>query len=156
VYNLNYTLATLRIENWREIACGGTRTKRLNSTALEHSWFRTAHGPVCCVHLGMSFSMQPFHINPDKYFYLKMCIMDKTSVCGLGPTRWGNPYSNGKLYNLNYWVMHPVERVPINIYIETSVRNKCRCSTNVGARFIVHFLHYMFRPLLVAIFRWFL
>jgi hypothetical protein len=26
-------------------------------------------------------------------------------------------------------------------------------ATNVGARFIVHFLHYMFRPLLVAIFR---
>jgi hypothetical protein len=30
--------------------------------------------------------------------------------------------------NLNYWVMRPVERVSINIYIETSVRNKCRCS----------------------------
>jgi hypothetical protein len=29
---------------------------------------------------------------------------------------------------LNYWVMHPVARVSINIYIETSVRNKCRCS----------------------------
>jgi hypothetical protein len=28
-------------------------------------------------------------------------------------------------------------------------------ATNVGARFIVPFLHYMFRPLLVAIFRWF-
>jgi hypothetical protein len=28
-------------------------------------------------------------------------------------------------------------------------------ATNVGARFIVHLLHYMFRPLLVAIFRWF-
>jgi hypothetical protein len=36
-----------------------------------------------------------------------------------------------------------------SIYIQTSVRNKCRCS------FFVHFLHYMFRPLLVAIFRWF-
>jgi hypothetical protein len=29
-------------------------------------------------------------------------------------------------------------------------------AANVGARFIVHFLHYMFRPLLVAIFRWFM
>jgi hypothetical protein len=28
-------------------------------------------------------------------------------------------------------------------------------TTNVGARFIVHVLHYMFQPLLVAIFRWF-
>jgi hypothetical protein len=28
-------------------------------------------------------------------------------------------------------------------------------ATNVGARFVVHFLHYMFRPLLVAIFKWF-
>jgi hypothetical protein len=27
-------------------------------------------------------------------------------------------------------------------------------ATSVSARFIVHFFHYMFRPLLVAIFRW--
>jgi hypothetical protein len=44
--------------------------------------------------------------------------------------------------------MRLVARVSTNI-VETSVRNKCR------ARFIVHFLHYMFRPLLVAIFKWF-
>jgi hypothetical protein len=35
-------------------------------------------------------------------------------------------------YYLNYWVMHPVARLSINIYIyiyiETSVRNKYRCS----------------------------
>jgi hypothetical protein len=48
-----------------------------------------------------------------------------------------------KICNFNYWVMHPVARVSINN------------ATNVGARFIEHFLHYMFRPLLVAIFRWF-
>jgi hypothetical protein len=30
-------------------------------------------------------------------------------------------------FNLNHWVMHPVARVSTNI-VETSVRNKCRCS----------------------------
>jgi hypothetical protein len=39
---------------------------------------------------------------------------------------------------LNYWVMHPVARVSINIYRDLPY------ATNVGARFIVHFLHYMF------------
>jgi hypothetical protein len=32
------------------------------------------------------------------------------------------------LNNLNHWVMHPVARVSTNIYIESSIRNKCRCS----------------------------
>jgi hypothetical protein len=32
------------------------------------------------------------------------------------------------LYVFNYWVMHPVACVSINIYIATSVRNKCWCS----------------------------
>jgi hypothetical protein len=50
--------------------------------------------------------------------------------------------------------MHPVARVSINIYIYI-YRNLRTLQTNVGARFIAHFLHYMFRPLLVAIFRWF-
>jgi hypothetical protein len=54
--------------------------------------------------------------------------------------------------DLNCWVMHPVARVSVNIYIYIY---KPPYATNVGARFIVHFLHYMFRPLLVAIFRWF-
>jgi hypothetical protein len=37
-------------------------------------------------------------------------------------------YKINRKLNLNCWVMHPVARVSINIYIETSVRNKCRCS----------------------------
>jgi hypothetical protein len=44
-----------------------------------------------------------------------------------------------------------------SIYIETSVRNKCRCSFYC-ALLTLHVLapiHYMFWPLLVAIFRWF-
>jgi hypothetical protein len=32
------------------------------------------------------------------------------------------------IHDLNHWVMHPVARVSTNIYVETSVRNKCQCS----------------------------
>jgi hypothetical protein len=45
--------------------------------------------------------------------------------------------------------MNPVARVTINIY-----RN-LRTQQMPVLVFIVHFLHYMFRPQLVAIFRWF-
>jgi hypothetical protein len=41
-------------------------------------------------------------------------------------------------------------RVYQPIYVETSVRNKCRCSF-----YCALLTHYMLRPLLVAIFRWF-
>jgi hypothetical protein len=55
---------------------------------------------------------------------------EETSSCVVGPPM---PCLDSELqqifiHNLNYWVMHPVARVSINIYIETSVRNKCRCS----------------------------
>jgi hypothetical protein len=38
-----------------------------------------------------------------------------------------------EVYHLNYWVMHPVARVSINIYIETSFRVAVR-SSNAACR----------------------
>jgi hypothetical protein len=35
VYNLNYTATALEVQSWREITCGGTRKKELNTFDLE-------------------------------------------------------------------------------------------------------------------------
>jgi hypothetical protein len=37
MHNLNYTLTTLGVQSWREIISGGTRRKRLNTTALDYA-----------------------------------------------------------------------------------------------------------------------
>jgi hypothetical protein len=55
------------------------------------------------------------------------------------------------LLNLNYWVMHPVARVSIKYWNNLRIQQ----SIFLVVDFIVHFSHYMFRPRLAAIFRWF-
>jgi hypothetical protein len=52
---------------------------------------------------------------------------------------------------INCWVMHPVARVLIKYW------NNLRTQQSIFLvlDFIVHFSHYMFRPRLAAIFRWF-
>jgi hypothetical protein len=58
----------------------------------------------------------------------KLVGLESQRRCALLSSDSVNKYTT--IEDLKYWVMHPVARVSINIvyYIETSVRNKCRCS----------------------------
>jgi hypothetical protein len=50
MYNLNYAPTTLGVQIWREIICGGTRTKK-----VEYRWVRTI-GEFFNIKAGSSYS----------------------------------------------------------------------------------------------------